>query len=113
MHETVKPVGAHKETYAIWGVRRREEGGEEEAWRHLALEKRYKPYAQGNPSRNVQTLCKKQQTLCTRKCSNYNSGVRFVRYLSHLGRAVYKPYAQVCKTGRAQEENYVIGVLPT
>ena len=107
MHETVKPVGAHTETYAIWGVRRREEGGEEEAWRHLALEKGYKPYAQGNPSRNVQTLCKKQQTLCTRKCSTS------VRYLSHLGSAVYKPYAQVCKTGRAQEKNYVIGVLPT
>ena len=113
MHETVKPVGAHKETYAIWGVRRREEGGEEEAWRHLALEKGYKPYAQGNPSRNVQTLCKKQQTLCTRKCSNYDRGVRSVRYLSHLENAVYKPYAQVCKTGRAQEKHYVIGVLPT
>ena len=108
MHETVKPVGAHKETYAIWGVRRREEGGEEEAWRHLA----HKPYAQGNPSRNVQTLCKKQQTLCTRKCSNYDKGVRSVRYLSHLGSAVCKPYAQVCKTGRAQEGNYVIGVHP-
>ena len=36
-----------------------------------------------------------------------HEGVRSDRYLSHLGGASYKPYAQGGKTGRAREAKYV------
>ena len=62
----------------------------------------------------MQTMQTLERTNPMQKDANpMHEDVRSDRYLSHLGGARYKPYAQGGKTGRAREEKYVIGVHPT